>query len=164
MHRSTVLLGLAFAAPASLLLVACGGPSDEERYGDAFTEVAQPLTAELIDLGNAVGSANSSRQVGAALGRADEALETASAGFEDLDPPAGAADAQDDLLAAIADFEGEVGSARAVMRSGSTARQQRALEDFITESQAFAAELGEINRRLEDAGIPLGDPVTSGST
>ena len=66
MNRSTVLLGLAFAAPASLLLVACGGPSDEERYGDAFTEVARPLTAELIDLGNAVGSANSSPQVVAA--------------------------------------------------------------------------------------------------
>ncbi len=158
-----VALGLAVAVPASALLVACGGPGEDERYGDSFTDVAQPLTAELIDLGNAVGVATSREQISAALGRADEALGTARDGFAGLDPPDAAADAQAELLAAIERFEREVGDTRAALRDGSDRAVGRALQDFNTESRSFAAQLGEIGQRLEDAGIPLGAAPTGGS-
>ena len=163
MRASRLALGLAVVAPASALLVACGGPSDEERYGDAFTNVAQPLTTELIDLGNAVGSANSSAQVAAALDRVDEALQTASSDFRELDPPDDTAAAQDDLLAELDGFEREVEATRKAVVNGTDGEATRALKTFITESQSFAEALGEINRRLEDAGIPLGEPAASGS-
>lgn len=158
-----VALGLAVAVPASALLTACGGPSEEERYGERFTDVARPLTAELIDLGNAVGVATSRRQIGAALGRADDALATARDGFAALDPPAGAAEAQAELLAAIKRFEREVDVARAALRSDGDRATGRALQDFNAQSRSFAAQLGEIGQRLEDAGIPLGAPPTGGS-
>lgn len=155
-------IGLAVAVPASALLIACG-QSDEERYGDAFTDVARPLQAELIDLGNAVGSANSRKQVSAALGRAQQGLQAATDGFEELDPPADVAAAQDDLLAAIAGFETSIDEAREALRSGGDREAQRALQAFNSASQAFASTLGEIGGRLEDAGVPLGEPASSGS-
>lgn len=155
-------LGLAVAVTASALLVACG-ESEDERYGDAFTDVARPLTAELIDLGNAVGSASSRKPISAALGRADAALETAGADFEALDTPAEAAAAQDDLLAAIGDFEVSVERTRGALRDGGDREAVRAIKEFNSESQSFAVTLGEIGRRLEDAGIQLGDPASSGT-
>ena len=155
-------IGLAFAAPATALLLGCG-ESDEERYGDALTAIARPLQAELIDLGNAIGSANTRKQVSAALGRADEALRSATGGLERLDPPAAGAEAQADLLAAIDDFEVRIARTRAVLRDGSDREVGRAMQAFNAASQSFAATLGEIGRRLEDAGIPLGEPATSGT-
>lgn len=155
-----VALGLAVAVPA---LVACGGASEEERYGDSFTDVARPLTSELIDLGNAVGVATSRKQISAALGRADGALATARDGFGALDPPDAAADAQAELLAAIERFEREVDATRSALRDDGERAVGRALQDFNTESRSFAAKLGEIGQRLEDAGIPLGAAPTGGS-
>ena len=158
-----VALGLAVAAPASALLVGCGGPSESERYGDAFSEVARPLTAALIDLGNAVGSASSRKQVSAALGRTGAALETARDGFAALDPPADAAAAQADLLAALDRFDREIDVTRDALRDGSDRVVVRALKDFDSESRSFATQLGEIGQRLEEAGIPLDAAPTAGS-
>lgn len=155
-----VALGLAVAVPA---LTACGGPSEDERYGDAFTDLARPLTAELIDLGNAVGVATSRKQISAALGRTDEALATARGGFAGLDPPSAAAGAQAELVAAIGRFEREAARTRSALRYGSDREVGRALKDFNARSRSFAAKLGEIGQRLEDAGIPLGAPPTGGS-
>lgn len=158
-----VAIGLAVAVPASALLAACGGPSEQERYGERFTDVAEPLTTELIDLGNAVGVATSRRQISAALGRADAALGTAHDGFAALDPPEAAAGVQADLLAAIERFEREVDATRVALREGGDRAAGRALEDFNAKSRSFAAQLGEIGQRLEDADIPLGAAPTGGS-
>ena len=158
-----VALGLAVAVPASAMLVACGGASEEERYGDSFTDVARPLTSELIDLGNAVGVATSRKQISAALGRAEGALETARDGFGELDPPDAVTDSQAELLAAIKRFEREVDATRSALRDDDDRAVGRALQDFNAESRSFAAKLGEIGQRLEDAGIPLGAAPTSGS-
>lgn len=157
-------IGLVVAVPASALLTACGA-GEEERYGEAFTDVAQPLTVELVDLGNAVGSANTREQVSAALGRADAALATAASGFEDLDPPNDdVAAAQADLIAAVDDFEGTVEETREALRSGSDREVQEALQGFSAVSRSFAVTLGQIGRDLEDAGVPLGDPEAPGSS
>lgn len=160
MRISRVALGLAVAAPASALLVGCGGgTSDNETYGDSFTAVAQPLTTALVDLGNAVGVATSRKQIAAALGRTEEALQTASEDFNALDPPEDAAEIQDTLISALGKFEQKVEQARDVARDGSDGEFQAAIADFNAESQSFAAALAEIGQQLDNAGIQLGEPT-----
>ncbi len=157
--RRLALLGL--VVPTAAFLVACGsGDSDEnEAYGDDFTAVAQTLNGELIDLGNVLGSSSSPKPIAAALGRAKVALAAASEDFGELDPPDDAAGAQEELLEAIARFEDDVEATRESLRSDSIDKASRAVGEFTVKAQAFAVTLGEIGRRIEDAGVPLGEPA-----
>ena len=142
-------------------VIAGCGESAEDRYGDEFTEVARPLQSELIALGNAVGSSSSRAPISAALGRADDALDTTAAGFEELDPPDDVNDLEEELLAAIADFRAEIETTREALRSGSNDEASKAVGDFRVASQRFADQLGDIGQRLEDADVPLGEPATT---
>ncbi|MFN8151084.1 MAG: hypothetical protein U0R24_08160 [Solirubrobacterales bacterium] len=149
-------LGLAVALPASALLAGCGD-SEQQRYGDELTAVAEPLNAALIDLGNAIGVATSRGQIEAALDRSEGALESAAADLGELDPPEDAAAAQADLIAAVEDFEGEVKTLQRSVRNDGDREFQRALQEFTSDAQAFAVELGDIRSRLGDAGVTIGD-------
>jgi hypothetical protein len=106
-----------------------------------------------------MGSSNRRGPIDAALGRADAALETARAEFAELDAPADAADPQEDLIAAIAAFEEEVEATRASLRDDSIRAASEAVGEFRIRAQEFALTLGEIGDRLEDAGVPLGEPT-----
>lgn len=149
-----VALGLLVALPASALLAGCGD-SEQERYGDELQAVAEPLNAELIDFGNAVGVATSRAQIEAAAVRADGALDDAEEGLAELDPPADAVGVQDDLQSAIKDFQGEVKSLQRSVRNDGDRALQKALQKFNSEAQAFAVELGQIRADLEDVGVTI---------
>lgn len=163
MRASRPAFGLAVVVPVVALLAACGGQSESERYGDAFTEVAAPLQAELIDLGNALGSSNRRGPISAALGRANVALDTAAEDFAALDPPADIADIQAELIDAIDGYKAAVETAREALRSDNNTRASKAIGTFNSKSAAFAGTLGEIGDRIEDAGVPLGEPATTGT-
>ena len=156
MRISRVALGLAVVAPASALLVGCGGgQSDDERYGEQFDDVARPFTAALVDLGNALGTATSRKQVSAALSRADDSLAEARDDFAALDPPDDVAETQRTLVSAIGKFERRIAETREAARSANDRKFAASVADFNSESQQFAAALGELRMRLEDAGVPI---------
>ncbi len=147
---------------AAAVVGACGSgePGDAlsaTAYGQRVHTVVLPLFASL----KAVGAAKSADSVRQALRTSETSVRAGIHALRRITPPSAAADANEELLSALDDYEAALEKTETALAHGSSADVQGQIASYDTQSRAFGSVLVDVAQKLRDAGIQVG-PGTSG--
>ena len=135
-------------ALSCLALVACGGDSDDDGYKEEF----QPLSRQIVALGEEVGVGIQSAGESTDEALADEFDEFAQTlgdieqKLGDLEPPDDLVEAQDELVSAIGDVQDSLEAIAEAARESDAPAARQATMDLIESSEA----LRDARRTLAD--------------
>jgi hypothetical protein len=129
--------------------VACGDDSNDE-FKDQYNEAVRPLSSLGDDIGESLSGAEaqSNQALGAQFEKLADRADRTRQNLSELEPPEGARDQFDELLAAL---KGAVSDLRAV---GESAR-----EGDPTEAAEATQELVESGQRVQEAEADFKDAV-----
>jgi hypothetical protein len=154
MKPARTLLALAAVLLAGGLLAACGS-DDKETYAEEVQDVLDPLAAALQPLGAELSQASTGPELVDGLRAAETEISDSATELEELSVPDDVTEVNDDLVAAISGFGGELAAIREAAEAGDL-EQLEALATALPQVTAqFQTELGEIQTAAIDAGVPI---------
>lgn len=142
---------------AALAIAGCGGSDalTEDEYAAELRDTLTPLGTSLQEVGADATAATNEEELIAALGAAEEALQTGIDQLDALEPPSDLADENDELVSLLDTYVGDVQTVSSAVEAGDEAADTQAVEEFQTASTSFVESLTALRTKFEDAGLDL---------
>jgi hypothetical protein len=152
---SRLAIALLVALAAMLTVAACDEDTDEQNdYVDEVNGVTTGLNDELSRIAEQVTSISNPGEAADAFASFNEAIDSAAAELEAIDPPEEVEELQDQLVSEVERLATEAASVPAEIREGGPAAVIGVATGFIAEANRVSADidstLDEINSVLQD--------------
>lgn len=168
------LLRIPFVVLALVGLIAvagCGGSDStdgsstdalsEDAYAEQVTTIVTSFATSFQALGTEISSANDPAQLSDGLNQAEAGIQGAIDDLDALQPPAGAEQAQEQLIGALEGFSTELSKLGDAVDSGDKNATKAAVAGLQSASLQFQSDLSEAQTSFDDAGITLGPGGTT---
>ncbi len=164
MRHLRPLMLLVAALFAGTLLVACGGSNDNSKadYAKQVEGVLQPLGQELTSLGSSLSASTDPKQIESGVKQAEDSINSAIGDLEALNPPSDVTKINDDLIAALSDFNSQLEDVRSAAAKSDLSELQKQALQLPDAAQQLQSRLSQIQQDAIDAGVPIEQGTTSG--
>lgn len=127
-----------------------------DEYGQQLTQIIGDFGTNFQALGPKIQSSSNPQEFNQLLGQAESGIQGTIDDLKALDPPEGAQEGQDMLIAAFEGYAAKLKAAGDAVSSG----DQKAVKQATSELQAgvgtFQSDLQSAVQSLQDAGVQLG--------
>lgn len=161
--KMTRIVALLAAVLLCAGLVAACGSDDKEEYAQQVEDVLNPLGEELQTLGDELSASTKPDDLAAGIQKAEDSIDQGISDLEAITPPEGVEQVNDDLIAALQDFNDKLAIVREAAESGDLQELQKQALALPEAAVTFQEDLADIQNAAIDAGVPIESPDGEGS-